>query len=97
MKMAKPIDTLTALRIWYKYPSEIGNVQLRELFGLESSYSMARIKKEIRKIQIEEGIGILYPYNVSTKAAYQYAGIDIEEMKKRYREGQRLGLWDGLN
>ena len=27
----------------------------------------------------------------------QYAGIDIEEVKKRYREGQRLGLWDGLN
>lgn len=87
----------TALQIYFNYPNEIGNVQLRELFDIAANSTLARLKTKIRKLQVEEGLKVLNAHNVSTKAAYQYAGIDIEEVKKRYREGQRLGLWDGLN
>lgn len=97
MRSVKPIDTRTALQIYFNYPNEIGNVQLRELFDIAANSTSARLKTKIRKLQVEEGLKVLNAHNVSTKAAYQYAGIDIEEMKKRYREGQRLGLWDGLN
>ena len=97
MRSAKPIDTRTVLKIYFNYPNEIGNVQLRELFDIAANSTLARLKTKIRKLQVEEGLKVLNAHNVSTKAAYQYAGIDIEEVKKRYREGQILGLWDGLN
>lgn len=34
MRSAKPIDTRTALQIYFNYPNEIGNAELRELFDV---------------------------------------------------------------
>lgn len=96
MRAVKPIDVHTALKIYYTYPVEIGNAQLSELFDVVANSTLARLKTKIRKLQVEQGLKVLNAHNVSTKAAYQYAGIDIEEMKKRYQDGKRLGLWDGL-
>lgn len=97
MRSIKPIDARTALKIYYTYPGEIGNAQLKELFGVTASSTLSHLKAKIRTRQIEDGEKTINPLNVSTKSAYAYAGIDIEEMEKRYRDGKKLGLWDGLN
>lgn len=97
MRSIKPFDVRTVLKIYYTHPGEIGNTQLKELFGINASSTLSHLKAKIRNRQIEDGEKTLNPLNVSTKSVFAYAGIDIEEMKKRYQEGKKLGLWDGLN
>lgn len=92
MNKKRPFNAETALRIYYTYPNEIGNPQLKELFDVAANSTVAVIKKEIRKLMNEAGIKVWNPQNVDTKTAYEYAGIDIEAIEKSYMKIKKLGL-----
>ena len=87
-----PFATDIVIRIYHEYPNEIGNAQLKELFGVSSGNAISKIKTGIRKKMIENGNVVWNPMNVSTKATFEFAGINIDDYKRRYREKKRLGL-----
>ena len=85
MKRTTPFEIETVLQTYLNYPNEIGNTQLKELFGVTSSSTIAKIKRKIREIMVADGTLVWNPQNVSTKSAFKYAGIDIENYKKIYQ------------
>lgn len=92
MKKRQPFNTETALRIYYAYPNEIGNTELKELFNVSGSSTVAAIKKAVRKLMAEKEIKVWNPRNVDTKTVYEYAGIDIAAVERSYLKMKKLGL-----
>lgn len=80
------------LRIYWENPSEIGNAHIRELFGVKSNATVARMKKTVRELQVERGIKVFNAVNIDTKTAYEVWGIDVAELEKHYKKIKALGL-----
>ena len=75
-------DIETALRIYYEN-SEIGNHQIKELFGSRSSATIARLKR-IAKNEMSKRDIYSYGLNkVNTTVAYEVWGIDVDDLEKR--------------
>lgn len=96
MKSSIPFDVETVLRIYLQHPNEIGNAQIRALFGVKSNASVAKIKRAIREIMLKEGLKVWNPANVSTEATFKHAGIEIERYKKLYLERRKIGLCESI-
>lgn len=92
MKKRRPFNAETALRIYYAYPNEIGNPELKELFDVAANSTVAVIKKEIRDLMVEKDVKVWNPQNVDTKTTYEYAGIDIAAVERSYLKMKKLGL-----
>lgn len=92
MKKRQPFNAETALRIYYAYPNEIGNTELKELFNVSGSSTVAAIKKAVRKLMAEKEIKVWNPRNVDTKTVHEYAGIDIAAVERSYLKMKKLGL-----
>lgn len=92
MKKRRPFNAETALRIYYAYPNEIGNPELKELFDVAANSTVAAIKKEIRDLMVEKDVKVWNPQNVDTKTTYEYAGIDIAAVERSYLKMKKLGL-----
>ena len=90
VKAFQSIDT--ALKIFYTYP-EIGNKQLRELFGENtSSATIERYKKAVREKQAERNILTNGCYTINTEVAYEVFGIDISDLERRRSKLIKLGM-----
>lgn len=88
----KPISGIdTALRIFYQY-TEIGNKEIRELFGGLGSSTLAHYKKAVREKQAEEGIVTSQLNTVDTDTAYQVWGIDVKKLEERRAKLKKLGF-----
>ena len=85
------IDTL--LRIRYTCP-ELGPDEIRAIFGDISSGTMSRLRRMAREKQKERGIHTIGTYTVSTSAAYEAWGINVEFLKQGRKELIKLGLYD---
>lgn len=85
------IDTL--LRIRYACP-ELGTEEIRAIFGAISSGTMSRLRRMAREKQKERGIHTIGTYTVSTSAAYEAWGINVEFLKQGRKELIKLGLYD---
>jgi hypothetical protein len=81
----------TILRIGLEY-TEIGNAEIRELFGRISSSTIVRLKNEARKLQTESDVLTWYPNHVNTKLAFKAWGLDVEDAERRYKKLKALGL-----
>ena len=82
----------TALIIYYSY-SEIGNAQIRELFGSQlSPNTVVRLKNLAREQMDEDGKLAFRPDCVNTKSAFKAWGIDISEMEEGFKKLQKLKL-----
>ena len=92
MKKRQPFNAETALRIYYAYPNEIGNAEIKELFNVSGSSTVAAIKKAVRNLMEEKEIKVWNPRNVDTKTTYEYAGIDIAAVERSYLKMKKLGL-----
>lgn len=88
-------ETQTALRIYHTHRNAIGSEQIRELFGVKSSSTIARIKKEVRQKQIEEGIKVWDPRTIDTDTAFEVWGLDVKELEKSYKKMTALGIERG--
>ena len=91
MKFKRPVNIDTALRIYYTYP-EIGNAEIKELFGPISSRTAVRYKEAVKEEQTKNNIYTSQQFTVNTEIAYKVWGIDVEDLEKRRDKLKKLGL-----
>lgn len=84
-------DTATALRIYYSH-TEIGNREIKELFGNIASATITRLKNKARGEMKKTDVITCLPTNVNTAAAYKAWGFDVDEMERLHKRSQRLGI-----
>lgn len=88
----KPISNIdTALRIYYQYP-EIGNKEIKELFGSIGVSTISAYKNAVRKVQAERDVRTSQLNTVNTEVAFSVWGIDVNDLEKRRKKLQALGL-----
>lgn len=78
-------DLRTAIELYLKR-SELSTQDIEALFGNISKGSMVKLKQLAREKIAEKGIRVWNPRHVNTEAAYEAWGLDIEDLKRRYRE-----------
>lgn len=83
-------DLKTCLRIYYTCP-ELGNAEIKELFGVGNA-TATEMKKPVRKRQIEEDVMVLDKNCVNTELAFKVWGIDINDIEQRLKKLEKLGL-----
>ena len=84
-------DAATCVRI-YVENQEIGSKEIRELFGPIGSSTIARLKKDALKLMAEKKVIRFASHKVNTEAAFEAWGIDIVDLKRRFKELQKLKL-----
>lgn len=88
----KPITSIdTALRIYYTYP-EIGNKEIKELFGATSNGTIKSYKNAVQEEQVNRGVKTSQMFTVNTEVAYEVWGIDVADLEKRREKLKKLGL-----
>ena len=90
------IDLKAALKIYYKYPNEIGTEQISQIFGGITESTIARRKKEVRIAMAESKppVRSWNPAKVDTETAYKVWGLDIAKLERSYKKLLALGLDD---
>ena len=83
-------DLKICLKIYYTCP-ELGSDEIKELFGVSDGVASS-MKKPVRKKQIEDGVMVLDKYCVNTELAFKVWGIDIEDIERRVKKLEKLGL-----
>lgn len=89
VKQISSIDT--ALRIYYRY-SEIGNKEIKELFGNLGNTTLSRYKEAVKQAQAERGIMTSCLYTVNTELAYEVWGLNVADLERRRKKLISLGL-----
>ncbi|MCH5209446.1 MAG: hypothetical protein J1F01_00630 [Oscillospiraceae bacterium] len=80
-----------AIRIYYTYP-ELGNKEIRELFGNLANSTISNYKKAVREVQTERNIKTSQKNAVNTEVAYEVWGIDVENLEQRRKKLKALGM-----
>lgn len=80
-----------AIRIYYEN-IEIGNADIKSLFGKVGSQTIVKLKEVAKKQMAEDEVPSWNAMHVNTKAAYKAWGIDIEDLEKRYKKLKQLGV-----
>lgn len=75
-----------------KLAKEIGNKEIKELFAMSNSRTLARYKREVRQVQAQRGILTSQMHTVNTAVAYDVWGIDVADLEKRRDKLKKLGL-----
>lgn len=91
MKFRQPTSIDAALLVYYAN-TEIGNKQIRELFGNICNSTIARYKKAVLEQQAEDEVYTTGFNTVDTKTAYKVWGIDVDDLEKRRNKLRKLGL-----
>lgn len=91
MKFRAPVSIDKALYIYYAY-TEIGNKEIRELFGKMGNSTIAQYKRAVIAQQAEDEVYTSGFATVDTKTAYKVWGIDVEDLERRRDKLQKLGL-----
>lgn len=81
----------TALRIYYEN-TEIGNPEIRELFGNIANSTILSMKNEVLKEMTERKIQRFRYHTVNTEVAFEVWGIDINDLERRRSKLIKLGL-----
>lgn len=80
-----------ALMIYYNYP-EIGNSEIKKLFGDISSATISRYKKAVQEKQLAEGVKTRCLHTINTETAFDVWGIDVAKLEWRRKKLQKLGF-----
>ena len=80
-----------ALHIYYLH-SEIGNKEIRALFGRISGATVSKLKKAVKSEMCNRNIYSHGMYKVNTTIAYEIWGIDIVDLEKRRKKLKALEL-----
>lgn len=80
-----------ALKIYYEN-AEIGNKEIKDLFGNRSSVTISRLKKQVRTEMVKRGMPTFNVYRINTAIAYDVWGIDIDDLEKRMKKVKELSL-----
>lgn len=74
-----------AIKLYYE-KIEIGNKDISELFNINSSSTICRIKKMAKAKMIAESTPIWNSVFVNTRVAYTAWGLDIKDLELRYNK-----------
>ena len=89
------IPTITsidnALRIYYEN-SEIGNKEIRFLFGNRSTATILKLKKLVKIEMIKRNIPTFSANKINTVVAYDVWGINVIDLEKRRKKIKELSL-----
>ena len=89
------IPTITsienALKIYYGN-SEIGNREIRILFGSRSTATVSRLKRLAKSEMLKRDMPTFNAYKVNTAIAFDVWGIDVEDLESRMKKIQELSL-----
>lgn len=91
MRLKVQADIKTVIRIYYENP-EIGNKEIKELFGEVAKSTIARLKNVVLKEMAAQGILRFSHYCINTKVAYKVWNIDIDDYEKRMAKLNKLNL-----
>jgi len=80
-----------ALKIYYSN-SEIGNKEIKELFGSLSSATVSKLKHIVKDEMCNRNILAFGLNKVNTNVAYDVWGIDINDLEKRLKKLKELAL-----
>ena len=81
----------SALRIYYSH-SEIGNKEIKLLFGNLSSSTVARLKRHAKEEMTRRDIFSYGMYKVNTAVAFDIWGINVTDLEKRRKKLKDLEL-----
>ena len=89
------IPTITnienALKVYYEN-AEIGNKEIKFLFGHRSSATIAKLKRLVKVEMIKRAMPTFNAYKVNTAIAYDVWGIDIADLEHRMKKLKELSL-----
>lgn len=85
-----PITSLkTAIELYYSR-MELGNGDIKRLFGNHSSATISRLKRKAKQKMIEQGTPVWNAQRVNTKVAFETWGLNIADLEHRYKKLQEL-------
>ena len=91
-KNIPPIQSIENALLLYYSRSELGNNEIKSLFGKNSSNTIARLKRYARDEMMRRNIPSYGINNVNTAVAFDVWGIDVEDLEKRMQKMKDLGL-----
>jgi hypothetical protein len=80
-----------AVRIYYSYP-EIGNREIRELFGKKGETTFVKLKNLVKDEMRRRDMLSYGAYKVNTEVAYEVWGLDIKDLEKRMCKLKKYGM-----
>jgi hypothetical protein len=87
-----PISSIdNALRLYYSH-SEIGNKEIKALFGSLSSATVSRLKTAVKGEMARRDICSYGMYKINTSVAFDVWGIDVNNLEVRRRKLKELNL-----
>ena len=87
-----PITSIdNALQIYYTY-SEIGNREIKVLFGKLSSATISRLKTVVKREMDKRNLLSYGMYKVNTNIAFAIWGIHVADLEKRRKKLKDLNL-----
>ena len=80
-----------AIQLYYTH-SELGNQELKELFGNRSSTTIARLKKMVKEEMRKRDMYSYGSHRVNAARALEVWGIDVSDLEVRRNRLMELGL-----
>ena len=81
----------TAIKLYYEN-IEIGNQEIKVLFGPIGSARVCKLKNLAKEKMLEENVPNWNALNVNTETAYKAWGLDIDDLVYRYNKLKELNL-----
>jgi len=91
MNIPSIINIDTALKIYYSN-SELGNKEIKTLFGQRSSATISRLKRVVRDEMYIRDTPSYGANKINTVIAFEVWGIDVKDLEKRMKKIKELNL-----
>lgn len=91
VRIPKLLSIPVALEVYYKN-NDIGNKEIRQLFGNISCTTIQRLKRLVIEKMEEKGVMRYNNYTVNTEVAYEVFGLDIDKLERKYAKMQKYGF-----
>lgn len=78
-----------AVTAYYANP-QLGNAEIKEIFGHLSKGKTCQLKAIAREKMKELGIPLMNSYTVDADAAYQAWGLNISDLERRYAKIKKM-------
>lgn len=88
--MKTPINQLLAYELYLK-STVLTNDDIKQLFNVNSSSSLKKIKKDILLAMAERGI-FLSNGKIATNVAFEVWGFDEKELERRYAKAKKYNI-----
>lgn len=81
----------TAIEVYYS-TVELCNNDIKKLFGINSSSTIAKLKKQALEVMAKKGKRSWTTSAVDTECAFEAWGLDIKSLEQKYKKLQSYGM-----